>query len=152
MAGVAAGYPTYRAWAEAAVADASLVPPAGRLLGFRMTAIEDGRAEFVLDAGPQHANPMGTLHGGVLCDVLDAALTSAVASTLGPGESVTTLDLSVRFLRPHWTGRVHAVGRVVRSGRTIAVAEGEARDEQGRLLAHATTSCMILRAAAAAGR
>ena len=61
-----------------------------------------------LEAGEQHSNPMGTIHGGVLCDVADAAMGMAFFSTLGDGESFTTLELKINFLRPFWTG--HAPG------------------------------------------
>jgi uncharacterized protein (TIGR00369 family) len=152
VAGVAAAFETYRAWAEAAIRDDAAMPPVARLVGFRMMRIADGEADFVLDARPEHANPMGSLHGGILCDVLDAAMTSALASTLGPGETITTLELAVNFLRPHWTGRVDVAGRVVHAGRTLGVAEGEARDDRGRLLARAKTTCMVLRGTQAQGR
>src|SRR5437879_8514858 len=69
------------------------VAPVGKLIGFRPTSVETGRAVFELEAGPQHANPMGTLHGGVVCDVADAAMGVAYASTLADGESFTTLEL-----------------------------------------------------------
>src|SRR5207302_9027852 len=67
--------------------------PVGKLIGFRPVSLEAGKAVFELEAGPQHANPMGTLHGGVVCDVADAAMGVAYASTLADGESFTTLEL-----------------------------------------------------------
>src|SRR6266511_6374865 len=87
------------------------VAPVGKLVGFRPTAIETGKATFELDAGPQHANPMGTLHGGIICDVADAAMGTAYASTLDEGESFTTLELKINFLRPFWSGRLVATAR-----------------------------------------
>ena len=82
--------------------------PVARLIGFRPTLIEHGKAIFELEAGPQHANPMGTLHGGVLCDVADAAMGVAYASTLADDESFTTLELKINFVRPFWSGTLMA--------------------------------------------
>ena len=71
-----------------------------RLIGFEAKHIADGRAIVTLAAGPQHANPMETLHGGILCDVADAAMDMAFASTLGSDESFTTIELKINFFRP----------------------------------------------------
>jgi len=111
--------------------------PVSELIGFRLTSVEPGKAVFELDAGPQHANPMGTLHGGVLCDVADAAMGIAYASTLGEGETFTTLELKINFLRPFRTGRLTATGRMVKAGRTIGLAECDVTDTEGRLIARA---------------
>lgn len=126
--------------------------PVGKLIGFRPTSIEPGKAVFELEAGPQHANPMGTLHGGVVCDVADAAMGTAYASTLGEGESFTTLELKINFLRPFWTGLLVATGRVVKSGRTIGLTECDVTDAQGRLVARAMSTCMTLRGEPSEGR
>src|SRR5258705_3068647 len=75
-------------------------PPIAELIGFEIVEIGEGRAVGSLQAGPQHANPMGTLHGGVLCDLTDAAMGMGFASTLAPDESVITIDPSIHFLRP----------------------------------------------------
>ena len=84
-----------------------------------------------LEAGQQHSNPMGTLHGGVIGDVADAAMGMAYYSTLAPGESFATLELKINFLRPFWTGTLLAHGRVVHRGRTVGMAECDVVDEQG---------------------
>jgi uncharacterized protein (TIGR00369 family) len=128
------------------------VAPVGKLVGFRPTSVEAGRAVFELEAGPQHANPMGTLHGGVLCDVADAAMGVAYASTLGDGESFTTLELKINFLRPFRSGLLIATGRVVKSGRTIGLAECDVTDTEGRLIARAMSTCMTLRGETSEGR
>lgn len=74
--------------------------PVARLIGFEAKEIADGRATVILAAGPQHANPMGMLHGGILCDIADAAMGMAFASTLAPEESFTTVELkSISFAR-----------------------------------------------------
>ena len=126
--------------------------PVGKLIGFRPTSVEEGKAVFELEAGPQHANPMGTLHGGVLCDVADAAMGVAYASTLADGESFTTLELKINFLRPFRTGTLIATGRVVKTGRTIGLAECDVTDSEGRLIARAMSTCMTLRGASSEGR
>ncbi len=128
------------------------VAPVGKLIGFRPTSIGDGKAVFELEAGPQHANPMGTLHGGIVCDVADAAMGTAYASTLGEGESFTTLELKINFLRPFWNGTLVATGRVVKTGRTIGLAECDVTDAEGRLVARAMSTCMTLRAESSEGR
>src|SRR5215467_12874681 len=79
--------------------------PVMRLVGFQAKAIKDGRALVTLAAGPQHANPMGTLHGGILCDIADAAMGIAFSTTLEPGESFTTLELKINFIRPVREGK-----------------------------------------------
>src|SRR2546430_6966481 len=107
--------------------------PVGRLIGFRPTSIETGKATFELEVGPQHANPMGTLHGGIICDVADAAMGTAYASTLAEGESFTTLDLKINFLRPFWSGRLVATARTVKTGRTIGLVECDVTDPEERL-------------------
>src|SRR5580693_10694835 len=93
--------------------------PIARLIGFEAKDIGDGRATVVLTAGPQHANPMGTLHGGILCDIADAAMGMAFASTLTPEESFTTVELKINFFRPVWQAQLKAEGTVVQRGHTI---------------------------------
>jgi len=90
--------------------------PVARLIGFEAKDIGDGRATVTLSAGPQHANPMGTLHGGILCDVADAAMGMAFASTLAPEESFTTVELKINFFRPVWQAPLRAEGTVVQRG------------------------------------
>ncbi len=128
------------------------LPPVATLVGFRLTAIEPGRAVFELEATERHANPMGTLHGGILCDVADAAMGMAYAATLGEGETFTTLELKINFLRPFWTGRLTAVGRLVKGGRTVGLVECDITDDTNGLVARASSTCMILRDGAASGR
>ena len=127
-------------------------PPVGRLLDMRMTEIDEGRAVFVLEAGPQHASPLGTVHGGIICDVADAALGCAHASLLAEGETFATVELKINFLKPVWAGRLTAVGTVLKAGRTIGLTECRVTDDSGALVAFATATCMTLRGDAAAGR
>lgn len=126
--------------------------PIGRLIGFQVQEIGDGRAVVTLVAGPQHVNPMGTLHGGVLCDVADAAMGIAFASTLANGESFTTIELKINFFRPVWNAQLRAEGKVVRRGSTVGYIECDITDEQGRLVAKAASTCMALRGERAKGR
>src|SRR5438034_1064678 len=119
--------------------------PVARLIGFEANEIHDGRAIVTLAAGPQHANPMGTLHGGILCDIADAAMGMAFASTLAPEESFTTVELKINFFRPVWEARLRAEGKVVRRGNVIGYVEGEIEDEGRHLIAKASSTCMALR-------
>ena len=127
-------------------------PPAGELIGFDVRVTGEGRAIATLQAGPQHANPMGTLHGGILCDIADAAMGYAFASTLAPEESFTTVDLKIHFFRPVWTAELRAEGRVAHRGRTIGYVECDVTDEEGRMIAKSSSTCLVLRGEQAAGR
>ena len=135
-----------------AIAGERPVAPIGATIGFEVVSAGDGAATVVLDAGPEHANPMGTLHGGVLCDVGDAAMGIAYASTLGRDESFTTLELHVNYLRPVWEDRLTAEGRVVNRGRTVGLVECDVRNEEAQLVARLSSTCLTLRGEAAAGR
>jgi uncharacterized protein (TIGR00369 family) len=87
-----------------------------------------------------------------LCDVADAAMGIAYASTLGKDESFTTLELKINFLKPVWQAQLTAEGRVVKRGRTMGLTECDITDEKGSLVARASSTCMTLRGAEAAGR
>jgi uncharacterized protein (TIGR00369 family) len=126
--------------------------PVGRLIGFEIKEGADGRAVVTLAAGPQHANPMGTLHGGILCDIADAAMGIAFASTLASDESFTTIELKINFFRPVWKALLKAEGKVVRRGSTVGYVECEITDEDARLVAKAASTCMVLRGQGAKGR
>jgi uncharacterized protein (TIGR00369 family) len=126
--------------------------PVARLLGFSLTAVGDGRATIEFEAGPHHANPRGTLHGGVLCDIADAAMALAYGTTLAEDETFTTLELKINFLKPVWKAKLTAEGRVVKRGRTIGLTECDVTDEEGNLVARASSTCMSLRGKEAAGR
>lgn len=127
-------------------------PPVARLIGFRIVSVEPGRAVFEMEAGPQHANPMGTLHGGILCDIADAAMGIAYASTLEEGETFTTLELKINFLKPVWQARLRAEGHVVKRGKTVGLVECDVVDETRSLVARASSTCLTLSGTKAAGR
>lgn len=122
------------------------IPSIGRLLGMRFDEVEHGRIVVSLDTRPDFANPLGTVHGGIAATLLDSAMGCAVHTTLPAGAAYTTLELKVNYIRAARTdGQIlTAEGSVIHSGRRTATAEGKVRDDQGKLIAHATTTCMIL--------
>ena len=129
-----------------------LPPPVAELIGVEVERAEGGESVTTMVAEERHSNPMGTIHGGILCDLADAAMGMAYYSTLAPGESFTTLELKINFLRPFWTGRLVARGRVVSRGRTVGMTECDVEDDEGRLIARASSTCLTLRGEAATGR
>jgi uncharacterized protein (TIGR00369 family) len=127
-------------------------PPVAELLGIELVSMQDGVCTMKLEAQERHSNPMGTIHGGILGDLADAAMGMAYFSTLEPGESFTTLELKINFLRPFWTGLLVARGRVVHGGRTMGMTECDVVDDRERLIARATSTCLTLRGETAEGR
>ena len=128
-------------------------PPIARTLGLVLVSVEPGRAVVELAVDPaRHTNPMGTLHGGVLCDLADLAMGVAYGGTLADDESFTTVELTTNFLRPVWRGTLTASARVVHGGRSVGLVECDVTDAHGRLVARAKSTCMTLRGAQAAGR
>lgn len=127
-------------------------PPVATLIGFTIGSIERGRVVMEMEAGPQHTSPLGTVHGGILCDLADAAMGMAYATSLDDNETFTTLELKINFLKPVWSGRLTATGYVVKSGRTVGLVDCDLHDEKQSLVARASSTCMTLRGAEAAGR
>jgi uncharacterized protein (TIGR00369 family) len=127
-------------------------PPIAKLIGLKFLSIDLGQSTFELDAGPRHANPMGTLHGGVLADLADIAIGTAMASTLEDDESFTTLDLTVKFLKPVWKATLRATARLVKRTRSLGLLECEVVDQGGSLVARVYSTCMVLRGEDAKGR
>ncbi|WP_328723438.1 PaaI family thioesterase [Streptomyces sp. NBC_00247] len=121
-------------------------PPISRMMGFRITEVDAGRVVFTLEPGEEHYNPIGSVHGGVYATLLDSAAGCAVHSVLPAGVGYTSLDLNVRFLRTITadTGTVRAVGTVLKSGRTTCLAQAELFDGADRLIAHATSTCLVV--------
>jgi uncharacterized protein (TIGR00369 family) len=119
--------------------------PIMQTLGFRLDAVEKGRAVFRATPELRHYNPLGSVHAGFAATLLDSAMGCAVHSTLAKGEAYTTLEIKLNLVRPltEETGPVAAEGRVIHRGRTVATAEGDLKDAGGKLYAHATTTCMI---------
>jgi uncharacterized protein (TIGR00369 family) len=137
---------------RAIVAGDAEPPPVAKLVGIVMTGVEPGSTVFEMDVGPQHASPLGTVHGGVICDLVDAAMGTSHASLLEEGETFTTLELKINFLKPVWSGHLRAEGKVIKAGRTVGLVEGRVTDESGSLVAYATSTCMTLRGEQAQGR
>ena len=127
-------------------------PPVASLIGFRLTSIRPGEAVVELETSQRHANPMGTLHGGILCDIADAAMGLAYAATLEDDESFTTLELKINFLKPVWSAKLRAAARVVKRGRAIGMVECDITDDKESLVARSTSTCMTLRGDEAKGR
>ena len=121
-------------------------PPIGRTLDFSLVEVERGRAVFEGTPDERHYNPMGGVHGGYAATLLDSACGIAVHSMLKPDQGFTTLELKVSYLRGmnDTTGPVRAEGRVVNIGRRVAFAEADIRDAEGRLMATATSTLLVL--------
>ena len=120
-------------------------PPIARLLGLVLKAIEPGRAVFEMEIDQRHHNPMGTLHGGIYCDLADAAMGYAYAAMLGEGETFTTIELKINFLRPVRRATLTAEAKVVRAGNSVGYVECDVKDQTGKLVARAASTCMKLR-------
>lgn len=122
-------------------------PPIASLLNFELVELSEGRAIFAVEPKEYHYNPIGVVHGGLAATLLDSAMGCAVHSTLPAGAGYTTLEIKVNFVRPITadTGRVRAEAKLIHLGGRTATAEGRVIDEAGKLYAHATTTCLILR-------
>jgi uncharacterized protein (TIGR00369 family) len=120
-------------------------PPISKTLGFTLVEVEEGRAVFVSVPGVQHYNPIRTVHAGYTATLLDSCMACAVLSTLPRGTAFTTMEFKVSLLRPMTkdTGPVRAEGTLLSRARRGATAEGRLTDAKGKLLAHATTTCLI---------
>lgn len=126
--------------------------PLGEVMGFRATSIERGTATIEMAAGPEHHNPMGTVHGGVCCTLADTAMGIAHASLLEDGETSTALEIKINFVRPIWKDTLVARGRAVKHGRTVSLMECDVVDAKDRLVARASGTFMTLRGEQAQGR
>ena len=120
-------------------------PPVSRLVGFVVKSVEPGHAIFELEADERHHNPMGTLHGGIYCDLADAAMGYAYAATLAEGETFTTIELKINFLRAVRKATLIAEAKVVKAGSTLGYVECEVKDQSGKMVAKAASTCLKLR-------
>jgi len=129
-------------------------PPAiAATLGLRLSAIGLGTATMEMTADPAlHANPMGTIHGGVLCDLADSAIGTAHSTTLLANESFTSVDLQIVFFRPVWKEVIHASARPVHAGKTLSRYVCDVMNLEGKLIAQVTSTVMTLRGEKALGR
>lgn len=121
-------------------------PRISRTLDFRLVEVEHGRAVFEGLPSVEHENPAGTVHGGWLATLLDSCMTCSAMTTGGVGEFFTTVEFKVTFLRPvpPDIGVLRAEGKILQKSRRMAFADGRLTDARGRLLAHATTSCVLI--------
>jgi uncharacterized protein (TIGR00369 family) len=123
------------------------LPPAyiSETLDFNLVEVESGRAVFQGTPAKKHYNPMGSVHGGYFCTLLDSAVGCAVMSSLPKGMGYTTLELKVNLIRAMTdrTGPVRAEGKVIQVGNRVGVAEGRIVDAEGKIYAHATTTCLV---------
>jgi uncharacterized protein (TIGR00369 family) len=122
-------------------------PPFASLIGTWITEVSQGRVVFAFEPAEYHYNPLGIVHGGMTATLLDSALGCAVQSMLPPGRSFTTVELKVNFLRPltSKTGTVYCEGKIIYLGARLATAEARLTDASGKLYAHGTTTCFVLR-------
>jgi len=128
-------------------------PPMLITMGMRMAEVEEGRVVFFVEPDEYHYNPIGVVHGGLAATMADSAMGCAVHSTLPAGAGYTTLEFKINFVRPltRDTGRVHCEARTIHVGGRVATAEARLTDAEGRLYAHATTTCMVFRPGAEKG-
>jgi uncharacterized protein (TIGR00369 family) len=119
--------------------------PIAKMLGLDLSEVEKGRAAFVATPGFEHYNAIGTVHAGYTATLLDSCMACAVLSALPKGTGFTTMEFKVSLLRPLTkdTGLVKAEGTLMSRGRRGATAEGRLTDADGKLLAHATTTCLV---------
>ena len=129
----------------AMVAGALPKPPIGRLTGFRLIEVGEGRAVFEGRPGPDLLNPLGAVHGGYALALIDSACGCAVHSTLDAGIGYTTVETKVNFTRPidPRGGPIRCEGQVLSRGRQIATAEAYLRSGEGKLLAHGTSTLIL---------
>lgn len=119
--------------------------PIAQVLGFEVVEVEEGRGVIELEASERLHNPMGTLHGGILGDMADAAMGYTFVSTLADDELFTTVELKLNFLKPVFKSKLRADGRIIKKGGTIGLLECHIYDEKGSLVAHSTSTCMVLK-------
>ena len=122
-------------------------PPFAETCDIWPIEVEYGRAVFEVTPSQRFLNPLGTVHGGWISTLLDSAMGSAVHSTLKPGHGYTTIDMTVSFVRSVMpsSGKLICEGKIIHSGGRIAAAEGRVTDAAGKLMAHGTETCLILK-------
>jgi uncharacterized protein (TIGR00369 family) len=125
-------------------------PPVAQLIGFALTHVDEGVATVEMDASERHWSPTATVHGGILCSIADAAMGTAYLSKLEVGDGCSTLELKINYLRPFWSGHLVAKGWVVDAGKQVGLLACDITDDRGRLIAHATSTCMAFRSEAPA--
>jgi uncharacterized protein (TIGR00369 family) len=131
----------------------SYPPPIAKTIGFELVDLGQASATLTMRTDLAiHGNPMGTVHGGVLCDIADAAIGTAHATTLGENESFTSIDLRINFFRPLWKDEIRATAKAVQLGKTVSFYSCDITRSDGKLVAVVTSSVMTLRGEHAIGR
>lgn len=121
-------------------------PSIAETMNMQFSEIEAGRVMFLAQADERHINPAGGVHGGFAATILDSVTGCAVHSMLEAGIPYGTIDLTVKMMRPIPVGvPLFAEGKVINISRSLGVSDGSIRDEQGKIYAHATCTCMIIR-------
>lgn len=127
--------------------------PIMKTLGLRLVEVGEGTASYEMEAKAElHSNPMGTIHGGVLCDIVDAAIGTAHFTTIAEGKSFTSIDLQINFFRPVWNERLKAIVKPIHRGRTISRYVCDITRADGKMVAQVMSTVMTLRGESARGR
>jgi len=121
------------------------VMPVCKLIGMTVDSVAAGLAQCSMLAGPQHHNPFGTVHGGILCDLTDLTMGMAFMTTLTQGEGLATIELKINYFRPARTGKLSAEAKVMHRGRTTGFVECIVTDEEGKLVVKASSTCMVVK-------
>lgn len=128
------------------------LPPVAKLIGFVPVEVKGGEAVFKLETKQEHFNPMGTVHGGILCDLADAAMGAAFATLLNENETFTTIELKINYLKPVWRTIIKAHAVVIKKGNSIGLIDCSLLDENDALVAKASSTCMTLKGETAKNR
>jgi uncharacterized protein (TIGR00369 family) len=119
--------------------------PVGEVLGFKVVEVEEGRVVIEMDVSERFHNPMGILAGGILCDIADAAMGYAFVSTLAEDEMFSTVEIKLNFLKPIVKARLRAEAQLIKKGSSTGLLECRIYDEKQSLVAHSTSTCIILK-------
>ena len=119
--------------------------PIVQLLGIEIIELDKGMVVLEMEATEKLHNPMGTLHGGILCDLSDLAMGYAFYSTLTNDELFTTVEIKLNFLKPIWEGKLRAESKIIKRGNSIGLVECQVFDQKGSIVAHSTSTCKILK-------
>src|SRR3989441_2836218 len=125
------------------------LPPSGmvQLLGLKLVEVSEGRAVFTVQPDERHYNGLGIAHGGLAAALLDSALGCAINAMMPAGKVFTTLEMKINYVRPitRERGELRCEANIIHAGGRVATAEGRITDEDGKLYAHGTATCMLFR-------
>jgi uncharacterized protein (TIGR00369 family) len=119
------------------------ISPIAQLLGFKITNYCDGCTTIEMEVTEKYWNALDTLHGGVYCDLADAAMGFSFFTTLDDDETYTTVDLKITFLRAVKTGKLIASSKIIKRGKRLGYQECEIVNDQGKLVAKASSTCIV---------